>query len=169
MIDMLHRHAVPLLVFSAGIGDILIEAIKIQSTFYEDNMHVVSNCMEFDEQVSDDWLIGWLIIDRSIDRSIDQLIDLMIDDCTTLLQLTSITLVWNNHDLNDSLPIRSDKEKPFSSFQDFAFWDYWSCYTNQVLMISSRQTSTIWLTQKYRVITVWLFLCLLVAWHSMEE
>ncbi len=51
MIEMLHRHAVPLLVFSAGIGDILIEAIKLQSTFYEDNMHVVSNCMEFNDEV----------------------------------------------------------------------------------------------------------------------
>ncbi|XP_072033736.1 cytosolic 5'-nucleotidase 3-like [Amphiura filiformis] len=50
MIELLHRHAVPLLVFSAGIGDILIEAIKLQSHFYEDNMHCVSNCMEFNEE-----------------------------------------------------------------------------------------------------------------------
>ena len=51
MIESLHRHGVPLLVFSAGIGDILMEAIKLQATFYEDNMYVVSNCMEFNEEV----------------------------------------------------------------------------------------------------------------------
>lgn len=47
--DELKKHEVPVLIFSAGIGDIIEEIIKQQSTMH-DNMHVVSNYMKFNEE-----------------------------------------------------------------------------------------------------------------------
>ncbi|XP_053385387.1 cytosolic 5'-nucleotidase 3-like isoform X2 [Mercenaria mercenaria] len=46
--DKLHKCDVPLLIFSAGVGDIIRELISQHSTFYN-NMHVVSNDLDFDE------------------------------------------------------------------------------------------------------------------------
>ncbi|XP_050418697.1 7-methylguanosine phosphate-specific 5'-nucleotidase A isoform X1 [Patella vulgata] len=46
-IDHLHKLEIPLLIFSAGIGDIIEEVIKQQSHMYE-NMKIVSNYMNFD-------------------------------------------------------------------------------------------------------------------------
>ncbi|KAL4217217.1 7-methylguanosine phosphate-specific 5'-nucleotidase [Mactra antiquata] len=46
--DKLHASDVPLLIFSAGIGDIIREIIAQHSTMY-DNMHVVSNDLDFDD------------------------------------------------------------------------------------------------------------------------
>lgn len=55
MFSHLNDAGVPLLVFSAGIGDILSEAIRQFSQFFP-NMHVVSNFMDFDEE---DKLVGF--------------------------------------------------------------------------------------------------------------
>jgi hypothetical protein len=46
----LHKYGVPLLILSAGIGDIILEAVKQRAALF-DNIEVVSNFMEFDEQV----------------------------------------------------------------------------------------------------------------------
>jgi hypothetical protein len=46
----LHKYGVPLLILSAGIGDIILEAVKQRAAMY-DNIEVVSNFMEFNEQV----------------------------------------------------------------------------------------------------------------------
>ncbi|XP_052814773.1 7-methylguanosine phosphate-specific 5'-nucleotidase-like isoform X2 [Mya arenaria] len=46
--DNLHASDIPLLVFSAGVGDIIREVIAQNSHMY-DNMHVVSNDLNFDE------------------------------------------------------------------------------------------------------------------------
>lgn len=49
--DHLHKHNVPLLIFSAGIGDILEEVIRQEGVFHP-NVKVFSNYMDFDESVS---------------------------------------------------------------------------------------------------------------------
>ncbi|XP_076864274.1 cytosolic 5'-nucleotidase 3-like isoform X2 [Brachyhypopomus gauderio] len=46
--DHLHQHSIPLLIFSAGIGDILEEVIR-QEGFFHPNIKVFSNYMDFDE------------------------------------------------------------------------------------------------------------------------
>ena len=47
---LLNKHAVPLLIFSAGLGDIIEEVIRQRCTYYG-NMKVVSNFMKFDQKV----------------------------------------------------------------------------------------------------------------------
>ncbi|XP_033826799.1 cytosolic 5'-nucleotidase 3-like [Periophthalmus magnuspinnatus] len=44
----LHEHSIPLLIFSAGIGDILEEVIR-QAGVFHSNVNVFSNYMDFDE------------------------------------------------------------------------------------------------------------------------
>ncbi|KAK7940113.1 hypothetical protein WMY93_003439 [Mugilogobius chulae] len=46
--DHLHEHSIPLLIFSAGIGDILEEVIR-QARVFHSNVNVFSNYMDFDE------------------------------------------------------------------------------------------------------------------------
>ncbi|KAF7648658.1 hypothetical protein LDENG_00153570 [Lucifuga dentata] len=46
--DHLHEHSIPLLIFSAGIGDILEEVIR-QAGVFHPNVNVFSNYMDFDE------------------------------------------------------------------------------------------------------------------------
>uniref|UniRef100_A0A3Q2D611 5'-nucleotidase n=1 Tax=Cyprinodon variegatus TaxID=28743 RepID=A0A3Q2D611_CYPVA len=46
--DRLHEHGIPLLIFSAGIGDILEEVIR-QANVFHSNVKVISNYMDFDE------------------------------------------------------------------------------------------------------------------------
>ncbi|XP_029945284.1 cytosolic 5'-nucleotidase 3-like [Salarias fasciatus] len=46
--DHLHQHSIPLLIFSAGIGDILEEVIR-QAGVFHPNVNVFSNYMDFDE------------------------------------------------------------------------------------------------------------------------
>ncbi|XP_029014161.1 cytosolic 5'-nucleotidase 3-like [Betta splendens] len=46
--DHLHEHSIPLLIFSAGIGDILEEVIN-QAGVFHSNVKVFSNYMDFDE------------------------------------------------------------------------------------------------------------------------
>ncbi|XP_072224908.1 7-methylguanosine phosphate-specific 5'-nucleotidase-like isoform X2 [Leuresthes tenuis] len=46
--DHLHEHNIPLLIFSAGIGDILEEVIR-QAKVFHSNVNVFSNYMDFDE------------------------------------------------------------------------------------------------------------------------
>ncbi|XP_003964935.1 cytosolic 5'-nucleotidase 3 [Takifugu rubripes] len=46
--DHLHKHNVPLLIFSAGVGDILEEVIR-QAGVFHPNVKVFSNYMDFDE------------------------------------------------------------------------------------------------------------------------
>ena len=48
--DELHKHNIPLLIFSAGLGDIISEVISFQSELY-DNMKIVSNFLQFDDAV----------------------------------------------------------------------------------------------------------------------
>ncbi|KAL5005991.1 hypothetical protein ScPMuIL_017149 [Solemya velum] len=49
LFDRFHEFDIPLLIFSAGIGDVLEEVIKQQSTMYQ-NMKIVSNYMEYNNQ-----------------------------------------------------------------------------------------------------------------------
>uniref|UniRef100_A0A8B9HPV9 5'-nucleotidase n=1 Tax=Astyanax mexicanus TaxID=7994 RepID=A0A8B9HPV9_ASTMX len=51
--DRLQQHNVPVFIFSAGLGDILEEIIR-QAGVYHPNVKVVSNFMDFDENVSID-------------------------------------------------------------------------------------------------------------------
>ncbi|KAE8597239.1 hypothetical protein XENTR_v10016399 [Xenopus tropicalis] len=46
--DLLHKHSIPVFIFSAGLGDILEEVIH-QAGVYQPNVKVISNFMEFDE------------------------------------------------------------------------------------------------------------------------
>ncbi|KAL0992766.1 hypothetical protein UPYG_G00098110 [Umbra pygmaea] len=46
--DHLQEHSVPLLIFSAGIGDVLEEVIR-QAGVFHPNVNVISNYMDFDE------------------------------------------------------------------------------------------------------------------------
>lgn len=48
--DKLSEHNIPVFIFSAGIGDILEEVIH-QAGVYHPNVKVVSNFMDFDENV----------------------------------------------------------------------------------------------------------------------
>ncbi|KAF3704371.1 7-methylguanosine phosphate-specific 5'-nucleotidase [Channa argus] len=45
--DSLSEHQVPLLILSAGVGDVLEEVIR-QNHVFHPNIHVISNYMEFD-------------------------------------------------------------------------------------------------------------------------
>ncbi|XP_062264145.1 cytosolic 5'-nucleotidase 3-like [Platichthys flesus] len=47
--DHLHEHSIPLLIFSAGIGDVLEEVIR-QAGVFHPNVKVFSNYMDFDER-----------------------------------------------------------------------------------------------------------------------
>ncbi|XP_013397691.1 cytosolic 5'-nucleotidase 3 [Lingula anatina] len=49
MFNQLHKHQVPLLIFSAGLGDIIEEIVQQQSTLHE-NIKIVSNYMDFNHQ-----------------------------------------------------------------------------------------------------------------------
>lgn len=46
--DKLHKHNIPMFIFSAGIGDVLEEVIK-QAGVYHPNVKIVSNFMDFDD------------------------------------------------------------------------------------------------------------------------
>lgn len=48
----LYQDNIPLFIFSAGIGDILEEIIR-QMNVLHPNVHIVSNYMDFDEEVSE--------------------------------------------------------------------------------------------------------------------
>lgn len=49
--DRLQKYNVPVFIFSAGLGDVLEEIIH-QAGVYHSNIKVVSNFMDFDENVS---------------------------------------------------------------------------------------------------------------------
>lgn len=49
--DRLQQHSVPVFIFSAGLGDVLEEIIH-QAGVYHPNVKVVSNFMDFDDNVS---------------------------------------------------------------------------------------------------------------------
>lgn len=51
LFDQLHKHNIPLFIFSAGVGDVLEEIIRQANVFYS-NVNVVSNYMDFDDKVS---------------------------------------------------------------------------------------------------------------------
>ncbi|MGH0121409.1 UNVERIFIED_CONTAM: hypothetical protein FKN15_019844 [Acipenser sinensis] len=46
--DKLYEHSIPLVIFSAGIGDVLEEIIR-QAGVFHPNVKVVSNYMDFDD------------------------------------------------------------------------------------------------------------------------
>ncbi|GAB6020812.1 5'-nucleotidase, cytosolic III [Chamberlinius hualienensis] len=48
MIRKLHEHGIPLTVISAGLGDLIVEAIDQQSSM-TDNIKIVANFMEFND------------------------------------------------------------------------------------------------------------------------
>ena len=50
MLKELNNYDVPLLIFSAGLGDIIEEVIRQHYTMYS-NMKIVSNYMDFNNQV----------------------------------------------------------------------------------------------------------------------
>ncbi|GFR88307.1 5'-nucleotidase [Elysia marginata] len=47
--NLLHSLDIPILIFSAGIGDVISETINQQATFYPQNMKIVANFLKFDE------------------------------------------------------------------------------------------------------------------------
>ncbi|XP_012935093.1 7-methylguanosine phosphate-specific 5'-nucleotidase A isoform X3 [Aplysia californica] len=47
--DKLHQLEIPILIFSAGIGDVIHETITQQSSFHSENMKIVANFLQFDE------------------------------------------------------------------------------------------------------------------------
>lgn len=49
MFQQLDQHNIPILIFSAGLGDVIEETVTHQSCFY-DNMKIVSNYMDFNDQ-----------------------------------------------------------------------------------------------------------------------
>lgn len=49
--DHLEEQQVPLLIFSAGVGDVLEEVIQQNSVFHP-NIRIISNYMDFDQAVS---------------------------------------------------------------------------------------------------------------------
>lgn len=49
--DHLAEHQVPLLILSAGVGDVLEEVIR-QNHVFHPNVHIISNYMDFDHTVS---------------------------------------------------------------------------------------------------------------------
>uniref|UniRef100_A0A3B1J144 5'-nucleotidase, cytosolic IIIB n=1 Tax=Astyanax mexicanus TaxID=7994 RepID=A0A3B1J144_ASTMX len=50
--DLLKHHSIPLLIFSAGVGDILEEVIRHNGVFHP-NVRVFSNYMEYNEKVEE--------------------------------------------------------------------------------------------------------------------
>lgn len=47
--NLLHSLDIPILIFSAGIGDVINETINQQATFFPKNMKIVANFLKFDE------------------------------------------------------------------------------------------------------------------------
>ena len=52
LIGALSEHEIPLIVFSAGIGNIIETVMKNQLGAIPETMHIISNLMIFDDQVS---------------------------------------------------------------------------------------------------------------------
>ncbi|TKR92945.1 hypothetical protein L596_007495 [Steinernema carpocapsae] len=50
MIAKLEEHSIPLIIFSAGIGNVIDVFLKQNMTIVPDNVHLISNMMNFDEQ-----------------------------------------------------------------------------------------------------------------------
>uniref|UniRef100_A0A4W6CMB5 5'-nucleotidase, cytosolic IIIB n=1 Tax=Lates calcarifer TaxID=8187 RepID=A0A4W6CMB5_LATCA len=50
--ECLAEHQVPLLIFSAGVGDVLEEVIR-QNHVFHPNIHIISNYMDFDQTVEE--------------------------------------------------------------------------------------------------------------------
>ncbi|VDP77959.1 unnamed protein product [Echinostoma caproni] len=70
--DLLHENKIPLLIFSAGLGDV-IRLLLQRFTMYTDNVRVISNLMRFDEDI---WFFHLLtsnfiisVIIYSVDKS----------------------------------------------------------------------------------------------------
>ena len=67
LFDELHKHSVPLLIFSAGIGDVVMEAVKQRGRLH-DNIKIVSNFMDFDSEVATlsfwckYYFISWILL-----------------------------------------------------------------------------------------------------------
>jgi len=60
-LDILHKADVPLLVFSAGVGDVIDECFKQRYKMF-DNMHIIANWMDFNHQVNDIHILAVLIV-----------------------------------------------------------------------------------------------------------
>lgn len=55
--DHLEEQQVPLLILSAGVGDVLEEVIR-QNRVFHPNIRIISNYMDFDQAVSDTALVS---------------------------------------------------------------------------------------------------------------
>lgn len=55
--DLLDEHRIPLLIFSAGVGDVLEEVIH-QNQVFHPNVRIISNYMDFDRAVGATSLTG---------------------------------------------------------------------------------------------------------------
>lgn len=56
MFESLNKNDVPLLIFSAGVGDILKEVLRQKNLLFP-NMKIIANFMQFDEKVCNVFLI----------------------------------------------------------------------------------------------------------------
>jgi 5'-nucleotidase len=65
MFDLVEKYKIPCLIFSAGVGDTLVEILKMQGCL-RSNMHVVSNFMVFDGEGEDAKLKGMLNFEREL-------------------------------------------------------------------------------------------------------
>ena len=52
LFNELYRHNIPLLIFSAGLGDIIREIISCQASEIYENMKIVANFLSYNEDVS---------------------------------------------------------------------------------------------------------------------
>lgn len=46
-LDFLYKHNIPLIILSAGIGNVIVEILKLNDCLY-DNIHIISNFIEFE-------------------------------------------------------------------------------------------------------------------------
>lgn len=46
-LDFLYKHNIPLIILSAGIGNVIVEVLKLNNCLY-DNIHIISNFIEFE-------------------------------------------------------------------------------------------------------------------------
>ena len=73
MLDSLKEMKIPLLIFSAGMGDVIVEALKLYKLYYE-NIKVISNFFKYDNEV---------MCERQI------MLQIMINECIVKNRITS--------------------------------------------------------------------------------
>ncbi|GFU75835.1 7-methylguanosine phosphate-specific 5'-nucleotidase [Trichonephila clavipes] len=78
LFESLYKHNVPLLIFSAGIGDVLKEVLQRDKLLYP-NVKIIANFMQFDEKVEEnlDKYLDTFDIVLSDDQTMDVVIGLL--------------------------------------------------------------------------------------------